>query len=131
MTVLGASDIVWNRACEGGGEEPRSGDAALASLLLFHGAAMNGGFLHAVDCLTPAERERAKAGYVYFGLDPVAELISNGEAVPADAVKTGEVEAALDAQYWAVVPSDSVLVQRFQEHYSERPNEYSPVHQQH
>ena len=44
-------DIIWNRAWKGVGPNACSGDRALAALLKAHGLAMNGGVLHAVECL--------------------------------------------------------------------------------
>ena len=71
--------IVWNRACYGGGEAPRVGDRHLAALLRFHGAAMNGGVLHAVQFCKGKELVAAKHGYNYLGLQGVVSLIGKAE----------------------------------------------------
>ncbi len=49
------ADLIWNRACEGGGSNPGKGDRAPAALLKAHGLAMNRGVLYAVECLAPSE----------------------------------------------------------------------------
>ena len=61
--------MIWNRAC--GQDRLRSlpGDRAFADLLLAHGLVVNGGVLHAVECLTAAELSDAESGYQFYGLD--------------------------------------------------------------
>jgi hypothetical protein len=70
---LTEADLIWNRACTL--LMLRSGDRALAALLSFHGLAMNGGVLHALDCLNPKELEAAVSGYRFFGLNDVGDLL--------------------------------------------------------
>src|SRR3546814_2272427 len=78
MQPLACQDQIWNRAAlEVGGTNPREGDKALASLLLLHGMAMNGGIDHAVEVLTPLEFSAALAGFRYFGLVRIAELLES------------------------------------------------------
>ena len=48
------ADDIWNRATTGGGREAREGDLALSAALLFHGAVMSGGVLHAYETLPQA-----------------------------------------------------------------------------
>src|SRR3546814_13999228 len=80
MQPLACQDQIWNRAAlEVGGTNPREGDKALASLLLLHGMAMNGGIDHAVEVLTPLEFSAALAGFRYFGLVRIAELLERSE----------------------------------------------------
>ena len=72
-------DRVWNRAAmDDGGEEPRAGDRALADLLYAHGMVMNGGVHHALEVLTPDELKAAIAGFRYFSLGAVADLLEEG-----------------------------------------------------
>ena len=125
--MLSTADIVWNRACQGGGDSPCRGDTALASLLLFHGAAMNGGVLHAVGCLSVEQRAHAKDGFRYFGFASVEDVITRGETVPSESVDIGNIAATLDSEYCAVIPSDSTLVERFEEHFARTPSEFSQV----
>ena len=127
MHELTVADEVWNRACEGGGVSPRAGDRALAALLLFHGPAMNGGVLHAVECLSPDQLTAVLAGYIHFGFESVAALI--GEAKKAIQLEQNldTLEAVFDKQYWAQMPDDGVLVKGFESQLRENPQEFSPL----
>jgi hypothetical protein len=127
MYELTNKDKIWNRACEGGGDSPRAGDIALASMLLFHGPAMNGGVLHAVECLSSEQLTAAKAGYTYFGFDAIADLITSAERAINEGQDLEAREAILDQQYWAVIPDDGALSKSFEWHRSQHPFEYSPV----
>ena len=127
MHQLTTADRVWNRACQGGGETPRVGDTALAALLVFHGAAMNGGVLHGVECLSTEELVASSAGYRFFGFAPVAELIARASNV----LKIGEEleghERKLDHEYAALIPDDSTLVKRFERHFQANAPDFSPI----
>ena len=127
MHRLADKDKIWNRACQGGGDSPRPGDTALAALLLFHGPTMNGGVLHAVECLNTEQLAAAKAGYKYFGFFSIPELIANAERAINEGQDLESIEATLDKQYWAVIPDDGVLTTSFEYHQSQHPSEYSPV----
>lgn len=127
MHELTDADEIWNRACEGGGDSPRAGDRALAALLLFHGPAMNGGVLHAVECLSPDQLTAALAGYRYFGFESVAALIGEDEKAIQLEQDLDTLEAVFDKQYWAQIPDDGVLVKSFESHLRENPHEYSPL----
>jgi hypothetical protein len=118
--------IVWNRACNGGGEEPRQGDKYLAALLHFHGAAMNGGVFHATEFCSEREMQAAKLGFEYFGLAEAVAVIWRAESLLKAAESVGEYERELDADYYRVC-ADKVLFTRFKERYLERPNDYAPV----
>ena len=127
MHELTVADRVWNRACQGGGDSPRAGDSALAALLLFHGAAMNGGVLHAVESLSPDELAGALAGYGCFGYKGIAKLIRTAlDAIQRDQ-DLDSLEAKLDQEYWSQIPDDGVLVKAFEVHYEATPQEYSPL----
>jgi hypothetical protein len=122
-----SSDLIWNRACEGGGEEPRIGDRALSNLLGAHGLAMNGGVLHAVECLTPPELTDAADGYRFFDLDSVAELLVRARKL-LEADEDLELhEAALDKEYARLVPEDSFLVIRFERRLDAHPEDFGPL----
>lgn len=127
MTPI-ACDVVWNRARYGGGNNPRAGDSALAALLRFHGAAMNGGVLHAVECLGVDEFTAAEAGYRYFGFPEVAQLLLKAQRIFNTEQDLGEYERPLDGEYASHIPTDSVLVKRLQERFSSNPSDFSPVH---
>lgn len=75
MYQLTQADMIWNRAC---GKDPvRSfpGDRALTDMLSAHSLVMNGGVLHAIECLTASEMTDAEAGYFFYGFDAVAPLL--------------------------------------------------------
>lgn len=124
-----SADLTWNRACAQGACGPlRNGDVALSAMLLFHGLAMNGGVCHAVECLTPSERDAALRGYAFFGLGSVDSIIEAALRQPADDDEAGELEARLDAEYAATVPNgDSELLSRFREHFAAHPEDYAPL----
>lgn len=127
MYELTTANKIWNRACEGGGDSPCAGDRALAALLLFHGPAMNGGVLHAVECLSSPELAAAQAGYRYFGYEAIANLIRFTEEAIRVLQDLEALEGSADQQYWALVPDDAVLVEGFERHQKAFPFEYSPV----
>ena len=129
-----ASDLVWNRAAEefdiGPGMPP--GDAALAALLLCHGMAMNGGFLHACQGLEPDELARAVAGYRFFGLDEVADLAVEvarraAELDPADHDAAERLEIESNQRFYELVPGDEAVARAFEAHFDRHPEDYAPV----
>lgn len=123
MQPLSRQDQIWNRAAlELGGDNPREGDKALASLLLLHGMAMNGGIDHALEVLTPLEFSAALSGFRYFGLNRVAELLEGiGESV------TEARAEKLHKEYGVAVPSDGTLVHAFRLKLLASPEAFSPV----
>ena len=125
MTI---ADRVWNRAAlEGGGDSPRAGDRALASLLLLHGLVMNGGVHHALGCIEPDELLAAVDGYAFFGFDDCAAFIRGASSDPLLATWTEDTEVAANRRYYQLIPNDSHLVVRFEEVFSERGDQFAPV----
>ncbi len=127
MAKLTDADMIWNRAC---GEDPLRalpGDRALADLLRAQGLAMNGGVLHAVECLTSSELSAAVAGYRYYGLDEIASLLSRARTI----FETGDYleihEQELDRQYAAMIRSDCSLVERFENRLKSHPSEFASL----
>ena len=127
MHELTIADRVWNRACQGGGGSPRAGDSALSALLLFHGAAMNGGVLHAVGCLSPEELTAAQLGYNYFGISGIAALIGSAQEAIRQERDLDDLEPKFDQDYWAAVPDDGTLVNAFTAHFNANAAEFSPL----
>jgi hypothetical protein len=119
---------VWNRACSGGGDKPREGDAALAALLTFHGAAMYGGVLHALESLSADELQAAIRGYRYYGLSEVVDFLPKAAHLAATATESemDNLEGRLDSEYHGHIPRDDVLVKRFEEHLSAHPEAFAP-----
>lgn len=68
---------------------------------------MNGGVLHAVEVLKPAELETAIAGYQHFGFARAASVLSLARTL-GDSDKDA-AEARLDSEYAAEVPDDASL----------------------
>src|ERR1700686_4025963 len=103
MLQLTHADMIWNRAC---GEDPLRafpGDRALADLLRAHGLAMNGGVLHAVECLTASELSNAEAGYRFYGLDPAAALLIRARTILDKDDDLEFHEHQLDRQYADII----------------------------
>jgi hypothetical protein len=117
------TDAIWNRACEGGGPDPKEGDAALAALLLFHGVAMNGGVTDALETLSDAQISAAQAAFCYFDVPQIAALII--EARDLLRARANVADASFDERYWAFIPDDAALEKRFVAHYTHHPDAYS------
>jgi hypothetical protein len=121
------TDLIWNRACEGGGANPRNGDRALEALLKAHGLTMNGGVLHAVECLDAIKFADAKSGYCFFGLDSVADLMTRARLIFEAGQNLETHESKLDQEYATLIPDDSALCARFEEHYKMKSSDFAPV----
>lgn len=127
MAELTDADMIWNRAC---GEDPLrnlAGDRALTDLLYAHGFVMNGGVLHAVECLTAEELADADAGYRYFGLEGIASLLFRARRVFEAGKDLGNDEQKLNGEYAALIPSDSAVVDRFEKRFKSNPSEFAPL----
>jgi hypothetical protein len=121
------ADMIWNRAC---GEDPLRafpGDRALADLLCAHGLVMNGGVLHAIECMTADELSDAEAGYRFFGLDGVASLLSRARPIFEAGDDLGSHEQQLDGEYAHMIPSDSLLVDRFKARLKSSLSDFAPL----
>jgi hypothetical protein len=121
-----ASSTVWNRACYGGGEKPRQGDKHLSAILHFHGPAMNGGVMHAIEFCSRTEIQGAIAGYSYLGLDQAVSVIGKAEQIMKDEDDPGAFERELNAEYYAVA-ADAQLSARFLEKFEQEPGDFAPV----
>ena len=127
MYQLTQADMVWNRAC---GEDPlRSlpGDCALTDMLYAHGLIMNGGVLHAIECLSASELSDAEAGYSYFGWEAVTSVLSRARSHFEADSDLGAHESQLYAQYIDLIPSDSVLAERFEQRLKLKPFEFASL----
>lgn len=119
---LSRQDQIWNRAClESGGSSPAAGDRALASLLRAHGFAMNGGVIHALECLSHSEIAAAIAGFNFFGLIDAANVFEQ----PLD--DSRETEERLNLMYLAAVPNDDALVYAFRTKLVSSPGAFAPT----
>lgn len=121
------ADKIWNRAMlHNGGPDAREGDRALASLSYFHNFAMNGGALHAYECLTEAERKAAASGYQYFGLEDAAKVLEWLDEQLADAHGTEDerLEAEANVRYPAAM--DDAIWAAFQTRFKADPDAFAP-----
>jgi hypothetical protein len=125
---LTIADQIWNRAAmEGGGDSPGPGDRALASLLLLHGLAMNGGIHHAIECVSEEELSAAIDGFRYFGLEDMAQWLRSAPGDPLLKEWTANTEAPAIFRYAEYVPSDAYLAERFEAVYRDRPSEFAAL----
>jgi len=111
---------------EAGGVGER-GDLALSALLRAHNLAMNGGVLQAVELLSAEERSDARDGYQFFGLAPVADLLEHARQLFDAGEDLEEHEPRLDREYWRLVPDDTALVERFEQHLRLHPSDFAPL----
>lgn len=88
---------------------------------------MNGGVLHAIECLTASELTDAQSGYRFYGLDTVASLLSRAKTILETGDDLDSHEAQLNQQYEQIVPDDNLLVMRFQERLKSKPSEFAPL----
>lgn len=121
------ADLIWNRACMGGGSNLRAGDQALAALLLAHGHVMNGGLLHAMDCMSETELSDACTGYRFFGFDSVADLMARTRRIHEADEDTDDIELELNQKYETMIPNDSTIEARFLAHLARKPVDFSPL----
>ena len=125
---LSDSDRIWNRATLA---ERRAGlakgDKALAALLRAHGLSMNGGVLHAAECLTNEDLEAAIAGYEFFGLAQVGSLLRRAKQLLKAGMDLESFERSLDAEYAVLIPSDLSLAEAFERHLRANPSDFAPV----
>jgi hypothetical protein len=120
---LSDADLVWNRAAlDGGGSAPRTGDRALAALLLAHGLIMNGGVEHALDLLSPVETMAAIEAFKFFDMADVGDLLEQA----ATGRFHHEAEEG-DERYAALVSDDEILAARFRHRYVSTPGAFAPL----
>lgn len=130
---MDAADLIWNRAAlEKGGISPGVGDRALADVLAFHGLAMSGGVLDAVERTSAPGQARIGAAFCWFGLEPVDSLLASVRRdIEADALedldRAEALEQAADRDYRALVPSDEVLATAFRRRLDDDPDAFARV----
>jgi hypothetical protein len=127
MTELTIADLIWNRACLGAQSFLLPGDRALAAMLVFHGAAMNGGVLDALECMAPEDVLAAELGYRYFGLDEIADLLNEAKSIFKVDGDMDASEAEFNRRYSLFVPDDSALIQRFELILQRTPSDFAPL----
>ncbi len=120
---------IWNRACLGGADVLLAGDRALAAMLIFHSAVMNGGVMHAVECLETEALVAAELGYRFFGFEDAAHLLREVESRSKsdEGLDLDRIEVEIDERYQAIIPDDSTLVDRFEAVLRQSAGEFAPV----
>lgn len=91
------ADIVWDRALDlaSPAEATHPGDAALLTVLTFHGLVMNGGLLNAVELHAHDDVYPSDAvvdAYRFLGLEDAAAAIDNAVLEQRDLVSRDDVE---------------------------------------
>jgi hypothetical protein len=127
MAEMTEAQMIWNRACGEDALRALPGDRALADLQRAHGLVMNGGVLHAVDCLPGDQLSDAEAGYRFYGLDGVALLLARARQIFETADDLESHEQQLDSEYARMIPSDSSLVERFEKRLKSSPSDFAPL----
>jgi hypothetical protein len=127
MSELTKADLVWNRACLADGATELPGDRALEAMVTFHGVAMNGGVLHALQHFSSDELEDARSGYRFFDLERAAALLDEWKLILKTSTDLSLWEAELDRRYYAIVPDDSVLFAHFESIFRRSPSEFAPI----
>jgi uncharacterized protein (DUF433 family) len=139
-TVDGMSahaDAVWNRALDldTPDDAPRPGDAALLTVLTFHGLATNGGLLNAVelhmnDDVYPIDT--VVEAYRRLGLEDAAAAIDNAELEQRDLSSGGglddddlaDAEERIDATYTV---EDEDIQAALEVALTNDPDDFAPV----
>ncbi len=127
------AQLIWNRACDWGAGPLAvpPGDQALENMLLFHGVAMNGGLLHAIDHFGSEELDGMldpiKSGYRYFGLGAVADLLDDVAAQGHSRDDRQAWDYDLNRRYAGIIPDDSALFARFETVLAQRPSDFAAV----
>lgn len=99
----------------------------LSGLLQAHGLAMNGGVLHAAECLSDSEMQDALDGYSYLGLESAAEIFARGKKLLQSNQDPEPYEMALDEDYQKLVFDDEFIFSTFKKHFLSNPTAYAPA----
>ena len=86
---------------------------------------MNGGVLHAVECLSASELAEAESGYRTFRFEAVADLLSRASVIREANQGLESYEPQLDRDYAALIPDDALLYQRFEDFYRTWPSDFA------
>jgi hypothetical protein len=123
-----ASEI-WNRATRSDPADPQlePGDRALSAMLQAHGMVMSGGVEHLVESFDESRLAAALAGYRFFSLTDVADLLERASrTLIADDISDDQVEA-LDDEYATLVPTDQTLDMKFRSVFQREPTAFAPI----
>lgn len=126
--MLDDADRVWNRAAlfwETEDKDRLPGDLALKSVLMAHGMVMNGGVTHCHESLEPGTVDEAIAGYRWFGLGDVADLLESTGAHCRSNDLDEAASLAADDSYNQFVPADEVIASAFRERLRTTPEAFA------
>jgi hypothetical protein len=88
---------------------------------------MNGGILHAVECLSASELSEAQSGYRFFSLGKVADFLSRARKILEADEDLDSYEVQLDQDYATLIPDDSALREHFERIHTSRPAEFTSI----
>jgi hypothetical protein len=88
---------------------------------------MNGGVLHAVECLSALELAEAESSYRFFSLGAVSDLLFRARKILEADQEIESYERLLDQEYATLIPDDSALYQQFLHVYTTRSAEFAGV----
>ncbi|MDR6938694.1 hypothetical protein [Arcanobacterium hippocoleae] len=122
---MSSADDIWNRAVDGEGDGV--GDKMLGAVLLLDGMIQNGGMANALDdLLEEGEILAGVAGFRYFGLNVVADLVLEIYQAISDGANVEELEATRDGEYYEICDADAITAV-FRKKLAEDPTAFSPL----
>ena len=136
MTEMGepleiVRDVVSHRACDAGSRDDArlsEADRLLSAMMIFAAVCVHDGVLAALGCHSLEELDRALAGYRYFGLQNVAEvvvsIVDRAENSPAGEQDRWDFEGELESEYERVCP-DTAVDYAFNAFYAQRPDDFA------
>ncbi|MFH5824753.1 hypothetical protein [Georgenia sp. AZ-5] len=130
---MNTADLIWNRAVRFDDMSSfREGDQALHDVSQLTGLADNGGLLHAVGVLGPADLRAAVAGLRWLGLDSLANMIEafaleagDPDSLPLELAE--ELEERGNDLYYGADP-DAAVESAFRMRLAEKPDAFAPLH---
>lgn len=114
------------RAAEGSASPCRHRGYGRANASVRQGE-FSGLILDALEHFGSDRLEDAAAGYRYFGLEGVADLLNEAKCTSKADDDLDLWEAELDGRYSAIVPDDSMLFTRFEMIVRLSPAEFAPI----
>ena len=129
--------MVWNRACDPDFQARLPGDRALFDVITLDADINNGGLDHAIDDVGPQSFTTAAAGFRFFGLIDVAEIVERANAIAARVAKDGSVDILdltdaelaefqeLETRYFETLGSELPSV--FETYRTAHPEDFEPL----
>jgi hypothetical protein len=127
MTDAAKAELVWNRAVGNKAFRFLEGDFKLILLLTAHGYVMNGGVFHAVEAREDEEMVDIADSYRYFGLDDIANLLTEAKSIFDTDDDWGPLEDEFYERYSASITDDSALFEQFKAVFLRDPSKFAPI----